>query len=60
MERDLRAIFNDDEYRSALAELSCLIDCEPDPDSSEGHRFKKLLTIVEVYEAQHFPMVDGS
>lgn len=53
---NIRPIRNDSDYRAALAELSAGFDHEPAPDSAEGDRFEVLLTLVEAYEAKHFPI----
>ena len=54
--RNLAPILNESEYQSALADLAHLIDNEPDPDSWEGNRFEILLTRVQSYEAEHYPI----
>lgn len=41
------------EYKAALRELSRCFDNEPDPDSEAGHRFERLIALVEAYEADH-------
>ena len=54
--KELKPIRNDVEYKSALAEISKLIDNEPVPGSKKGDRFEVLLILVEVYEAKHYPI----
>lgn len=54
--KELKPIRNDAEYKSALAEISKLIDNEPVPGSKKGDRFEVLLMLVEVYEAKHYPI----
>lgn len=44
------------DYKSALRELSVYFDDEPEPGSEDGDRFEILTTLVEAYEAQHFPI----
>lgn len=41
------------EYKAALRELSGYFDNEPEPDSESGHRFERLIELVEAYEASH-------
>ena len=33
-----------------------LVDDEPEPGSADGDRFEILTTLVEAYEAKHFPI----
>ena len=54
--KELKPIRNDVEYKSALAEISKLIDNEPVPGTKKGDRFEVLLMLVEVYEAKHYPI----
>ena len=44
------------DYKRALREVSAYFDDEPEPGSEEGDRFEILLTLVEAYEAKHFPI----
>ena len=44
------------DYRAALCELSAYFDHEPEPGTAEGDRFEILATLVEAYEAKHFPI----
>ena len=53
---NIRPIHNDDDYRAALRELSAYFDNEPEPGSDDGDRFEVLATLVEAYEARHFPI----
>ena len=39
-----------------MRELSAYFDNEPEPGSDEGDRFEILATLVEAYEARHFPI----
>jgi HTH-type transcriptional regulator/antitoxin HigA len=45
-----------DDYQAALREVSAFFDQEPEPRSPEGDRFEIMLTLLEAYEAQHFPI----
>ena len=44
------------DYKRALREVSAYFDNEPEPGSAEGDRFEILTTLVEAYEAKHFPI----
>jgi HTH-type transcriptional regulator/antitoxin HigA len=49
-------IRTDQDYRAALKALAPLFDCEPEPGTPEGDYFDIMLTLVEAYEAKHFPV----
>lgn len=53
---DIRPIHTDTDYKAALRELSAYFDDEPEPGTPDGDRFEVLLTLVEAYEARHFPI----
>ena len=53
---NIHPIRNEDDHRAALRELSAYFDDEPQPGTPEGDRFEVLLTLVEAYEAKHFPI----
>jgi len=44
------------DYKQALREVSAYFDQEPTPGSEDGDRFEILTTLVEAYEAKHFPI----
>ena len=44
------------DYKRSLREVSAYFDNEPEPGSAEGDRFEILTTLVEAYEAKHFPI----
>ena len=44
------------DYRAALRELSAYFDNEPVPGSEDGDRFEILVTLVEAWEARHYPI----
>lgn len=44
------------DYRAALAQASLWFDNEPEPGSPDGDAFEVLLTLIEAYEAKHFPV----
>lgn len=53
---NIHPIRNRDDYEAALRELSAYFDNEPEPETEEGERFEILATLVEAYEARHFPI----
>ena len=53
---DIRPIRTRADYKAALREVSAYFDNEPEPRTPEGDRFEVLLTLVEAYEAKHFPV----
>lgn len=53
---DIRPIRTKADYKAALREVSAYFDIEPEPRTPEGDRFEVLLTLVEAYEAKHFPV----
>jgi HTH-type transcriptional regulator/antitoxin HigA len=54
--KKLKPICNEHEYAEVLAEVSALIDDEPDPNTELGSRFDLLLNLVESYEAKYYSM----
>ena len=53
---EVRAIRNDETYRATLARVSDLIDLDPVPDCAEGEELEILGTLVQAYEAKHYPI----
>lgn len=53
---EVRAIRSEAIYRATLAEVSALVDLDPQPDSPEGEKLEVLSTLVEAYEQRHYPM----
>ncbi len=51
---DIRPIKTDADYRAALNDIENLMMAEP--DTIEGEKLEILVTLVEAYEAKHFPM----
>ena len=50
----IRPIKTEQDYDWALKEIEGLMDAQP--DTPEGDRLNVLVTLVEAYEAQHFPV----
>ncbi|MGQ0709505.1 MAG: helix-turn-helix domain-containing protein [Rhodoferax sp.] len=53
---DIRPIHTPDDYRATLREVSTLMDSDPELGSPQGDRLDVLVTLVQAYEARHFPM----
>ena len=52
----IRPIRTDADYRAALALVAPYFDNEPEIDSDAGAHFEAMLTLIEAYEARHYPM----
>ena len=51
---DIKPLRTDADYRAALKEVEGLMNAEPDtPDSDQ---LNVMVTLIEAYEARHFPM----
>ena len=44
------------DHKDALAEISKLMASDPDIDTPKGKRLDVLVTLVQAFESQHFPM----
>ena len=53
---NIRPVRTQSDYKAALRELSAYFDHEPEPGTAEDDRFEILATLVEAYEAKHFPI----
>ncbi|MBG9386522.1 helix-turn-helix domain-containing protein [Caenimonas aquaedulcis] len=53
---EVRPIHTDADYRAALKAASAFFDREPEPGSEEGDRFEILVTLIQAWEARHFPL----
>ena len=53
---NIRPIHTETDYRSALQEISALMEADPDPGTPEGDRLDILATLVQAHEARHFPI----
>jgi HTH-type transcriptional regulator/antitoxin HigA len=53
---NIRPIHTDNDYKAALRELSAYFSNEPEMGTEDGDRFEILATLVEAYEAKHFPV----
>jgi len=53
---EVKAIRDEQTYRTTLARVSALVDLDPAPDSQEGEELEVLGTLVEAYESRHYPI----
>lgn len=53
---DIRPIRTEADYKATLKEISALMEFDPDPGTPEGDRLDILTTLVQAYEARHFPI----
>ena len=53
---EIRPIHTEADYKAALHEVSAYFDNEPEPGTPDGDRFEVLLTLLEAYEARHYPV----
>ena len=51
---DIKPIKTDADYRAALKEIESLMMAGP--DTPEGEKLDVMVTLIEAYEAKHFPM----
>ena len=53
---EIHLIRSEADYKVLLAEVSALIELDPDADFPEGERLEKLGLLVETYEARLYPV----
>jgi len=53
---DIRPLKTEADYEAALQTIDQLMDAEP--DTPEGDQLDVLVTLVEAYEAKHYPIAD--
>ena len=53
---NIRPLRTDDDYKAALEAVSAMFDAEPEPGTEEGDMFEVMLTLIESYEAKHYPV----
>ncbi len=51
---DIKPVKTDTDYRAALKEIETLMRAAP--DTPEGEKLDVLVTLVEAYEARHYPL----
>jgi len=52
----MKLIKTDADYRAALKEIESLMIA--DPDTAEGEKLDVMVTLIEAYEAKHFPLLE--
>ena len=53
---NIKPIRSEQDHKAALVEISKLMETDPDIGTPKGDRLDVLVTLVQAYEAQHFPM----
>ncbi len=53
---NIRPIHTPADYKAALKDVSALIDRDPAPGTPQGDRLDVLTTLIQAYEARHFPI----
>lgn len=53
---NIRPIRTEQDYKDALKSVSPLLDNEPQPGTPEGDYLEVMITLIEAYEAKHFPV----
>ncbi len=53
---DIKPIRTVADYKAALKKISVLMTSDPDAGTPSGDRLDVLTTLVQAYEARHFPM----
>lgn len=53
---NIRPIHSEADYRAALGDIAALMESDPAPGTPKGDRLDILATLVQAYEARHFPI----
>jgi len=53
---NIRPIHDESAYKAALREISALMDKDPELGTPDGDRLDIMATLVQAYEAQHYPI----
>lgn len=53
---DIRPIHTDADYKATLKEISSLMEADPELGTPDGDRLDVLTTLVQAFEAKHFPI----
>jgi len=56
MMRNIRAIRNEADYDWALREIARYFENQPEPGTEAADRFDVLASLIEAYEAKHWPI----
>ena len=52
----IQPIRTEADYEAALKLVAPYFDNEPEPDSDAGAHFEAMVTLIEAYEAKHYPI----
>lgn len=52
----IHPIRTESDYRAALALIAPYFENEPEADSDAGAHFEAMVTLIEAYEAKHYPI----
>ena len=52
----IHPIRTEPDYRAALALIAPYFENEPETDSDAGAHFEAMVTLIEAYEAKHYPI----
>ena len=53
---NIRPIHTEADYQAALGDIAALMASDPAPGTPKGDRLDILATLVQAYEARHFPI----
>lgn len=53
---EIKPIRTEQDYKSAIKEISALMDADPDQGTPEGDRLDVMATLVAAYEKKHYPI----
>jgi len=53
---NIRPIHTEADYQAALGDIAALMESNPAPGTPKGDRLDILATLVQAYEARHFPI----
>jgi HTH-type transcriptional regulator / antitoxin HigA len=53
---NIRPIHTQADYQAALGDIAALMESDPQPGTPKGDRLDILATLVQAYEARHFPI----
>src|SRR5690606_31722410 len=53
---EIRPVRTEADYKAALKEISRLVEHDPDIGTPDGDRLDVLSTLVQAYEAKHYPI----
>ena len=53
---EIRPIHTEVDYKTALHEISALMEADPDYGTPDGDRLDVLAILVQAYEAKHYPI----